>query len=331
MVDIVYNDSSINDIEDNYTISYSNSQTSISATARFWILLFFEIPSIFCSILLLYNLYFDRTLRKVLNNHVMFIILIVGLFSQTIDVSNYLTYLRLGYMWPQTTINCYLWWFIGAAAYNLLGMLMAWTSIERHIIIFHHRWLNTQRKRIFIHYIPLISIVSYACSFYTACIFFGSCQNIIDYPQYWCFGPSFLGIVGLNLFDVLINSILPSVLIVIVDILLVIRFIKQRRRFHPRIQLYKYRRMIIQVLSCSVVYLLFNFPLMIIYLALIFGFPYGSTGEFEIFIYFSSYFIPLLMPFICLGSSKEIWIKMKKMVRIRYTTDRVSPQVLQLN
>ncbi|CAF4096890.1 unnamed protein product [Adineta steineri] len=99
MADIVYNDSSINDIEDNYTTSYSNSQTSVLATSRFWILLFFEIPSISCSIFLLYNLYIDRTLRQVLNNHVIFVILIVKLFSQATHVSNYLTYLCLSYVW----------------------------------------------------------------------------------------------------------------------------------------------------------------------------------------------------------------------------------------
>ncbi|CAF1300445.1 unnamed protein product [Adineta steineri] len=312
MADIVYNDSSVNDIKDNYITLYSNSHPSIAATVRFWILLFLEIPSIFCSIFLLYNLYFDRILRQVLNNHVIFVILIVGLFAQAADASNYLTYLHLGYVWPQTTINCYVWWFIGAASYNLLGMLMAWTSIERHIIIFHHRRLNTQKKRIFIHYIPLISIVLYACIFYIICIFFVSCQNTPDYTQLWCFRPCYLGIFNLNLFDSLINSMLPLMLIVIVNILLVIRFIKQRQRLRPQIQWYKYRRMIIQVLSCSLLYLIFNFPVISMNLALIFGLPYGSTGEFEIFIYFFSFFIPVLMPFICLGSSKEIWIKMKK-------------------
>ncbi|CAF1079934.1 unnamed protein product [Adineta steineri] len=316
MADIVYNDSSINDIEDNYTTSYSYPEASVSATARFWILVFFEIPSIFCSIFLLYNLYFDRTLRQVLNNHVIIVILIVGLFSQATDISNYLTYLRLGYVWPQTVINCYIWWFVGATAYNLLGMLMAWTTIERHIIIFHHQWLNTQKKRICIHYIPLISIISYACIFYIVCVFFVSCDSTPYYTEYWCYGPCYLGIFGLNIYDTFVN---------------VIRVIRQKQRLRQQIQWYKYRRMIIQVVSCSLLYLLFNIPLMSMYLGLIFGLPYGATGEFEIFIYFFAYFIPVLMPFICLGSSKEIWIKMKKMVRIQHIINKVSPQVLQHN
>ncbi|CAF0809739.1 unnamed protein product [Adineta steineri] len=316
MADIVCNDSSINDIEDDCTTSDPNLQTSVSATVRFWILVFLEIPSIFCSILLLYNLYFDRTLRKVLNNHVIIVILIVGLFSQATDISNYLTYLRLGYIWPQTIVNCYVWWFVGATAYSLLGMLMAWTTIERHIIIFHHQWLNTRKKRIFIHYIPLISIILYACIFYIVCVFFVSCDNTPDYTQYWCYGPCYLGVFGPNIFDTFVN---------------VIRVIKQKQRLRQQIHWHKYRRMIIQVLSCSLLYLLFNFPLMSMYLTLIFGVPYGSTGEFEVFVYFFCYFIPVLMPFVCLASSKEIWIKMKKIVTTKRIINRLAPQVLPLN
>ncbi|CAF1255467.1 unnamed protein product [Adineta steineri] len=316
MADIVCNDSSINDIEDDCTTLDSNLQTSISATVRFWILVFLEIPSIFCSILLLYNLYFDRTLRKVLNNHVIIVILIVGLFSQATDISNYLTYVRLGYVWPQTVVNCYIWWFVGATAYSLLGMLMAWTSIERHIIIFHHQWLNTRKKRIFIHYIPLISIILYACIFYIVCVFFVSCDNTPDYTQYWCYGPCYLGVFGPNIFDTFVN---------------VIRVIKQKQRLRQQIHWHKYRRMIIQVLSCSLLYLLFNFPLMSMYLTLIFDVPYGSTGEFEVFVYFFCYFIPVLMPFVCLASSKEIWIKIKKIVTTKRIINKVSPQALQLN
>ncbi|CAF1049282.1 unnamed protein product [Adineta steineri] len=316
MADIVCNDSSINDIEDDCTTLDPNLQTSVSATVRFWILVFLEIPSIFCSILLLYNLYFDRTLRKVLNNHVIIVILIVGLFSQATDISNYLTYVRLGYIWPQTIVNCYIWWFVGATAYSLLGMLMAWTTIERHIIIFHHQWLNTRKKRIFIHYIPLISIILYACIFYIVCVFFVSCDNTPDYTQYWCYGPCYLGVFGPNIFDTFVN---------------VIRVIKQKQRLRQQIHWHKYRRMIIQVLSCSLLYLLFNFPLMSMYLTLIFGVPYGSTGEFEVFVYFFCYFIPVLMPFVCLASSKEIWIKIKKIVTTKRTINRVAPQALQLN
>ncbi len=45
-----------------------------------------------------------------------------------------------------------------------------------------------------------------------------------------------------------------------------------------------------------------------------FGLPFGATGQFELFIYFTSYFMVLWMPFICLGSSKEIWTKMKTLM-----------------
>jgi hypothetical protein len=73
---------------------------ALSSTAQFWILLVFSIPSLICSFVQIYYLCFDRTLRQSLNTHVITVLLIFGIFSQTGDLSNYLTYLRVGYVWP---------------------------------------------------------------------------------------------------------------------------------------------------------------------------------------------------------------------------------------
>jgi hypothetical protein len=94
--------SSINSFTDgignNDTSSNTVSVISLSPTASFWIILGFEMPSILCSLLLLYYLCFDRTRRQALNNHVIIILLILGLFPQTVDITNILTVLRLGYV-----------------------------------------------------------------------------------------------------------------------------------------------------------------------------------------------------------------------------------------
>lgn len=129
----------------------------------------------------------------------------------------------------------------------------------------------------------------------------------------------------LILFDILVNAILPSLLITMFNILLFARVIKQKQRLRQQVQWHKYRRIIIQLVSCSLLFLLFNLPLLSIGLAQVFGLPYGATGQFELFIYFLAYFIVLWMPFVCLGSTPEIWIKMKRIIGMQHITSTVSP------
>lgn len=175
-----------NQFDKNQTDAFTPLVISLPTTARFWILLSLEIPSVACSLIILYHLFFDRALRNALHNHVVAALLIVGLFGKSIDVPLHLTFLRLGYVWPSTSIVCYLWWFAGTAIYNLTGFLMAWASIERHILVFHHHWLSTQKRTIIIHYLPPAILVLYCFLFYSINIFFPSCENTFDYTQNWC-------------------------------------------------------------------------------------------------------------------------------------------------
>jgi hypothetical protein len=152
MADVFLNNSLVNGGQENDTSSDTIPEIALSSTARFWILLIFEIPSLIFCLFQLFYLCFDQALRKSLNNHVFIFILINVFLSEIIDIPNYLTFLRLNYVWPQSPINCYLWWYVTYENYNMIGILIAWTSIERHFYIFHHQWLNTKKNRILIHY-----------------------------------------------------------------------------------------------------------------------------------------------------------------------------------
>ena len=308
------NNSLVNNGQENDTSSNTVFEIVLSSTARFWILLIFEIPSLAFCLFQLYYLCFDQTLRKSLNNHVFILILINVFLSEIIDIPNYLTFLRLNYVWPQSPINCYLWWYVTYGNYNMIGILIAWASIERHFLIFHSQWLNTMKNRLLIHYIPLITIILYTYIFYIVCIFFVPCQVNFDYSSNWCLAPCYIQFSTLGQFDVIFNGIIPCIVIIIANILLFIRIIKQKHRLRQEVQWHKYKRMIIQLISCSLLFLIFQIPSMGLLLAQKFGLPFGATGQFELFIYFTSCFMVLWMPFICLGSSKEIWTKMKTLM-----------------
>jgi hypothetical protein len=319
MAGVSLNNSLVND-----TSSDTTSEILLSSTVRFWILLIFEIPSLIICLFQLYYLCFDQALRKSLNNHV----LINVFLSESIDIPNYLTFLRLNHVWPQSPINCYLWWYVTYGNYNMIGIFIAWASIERHFFIFHHQWLSTKKNRILIHYLPLITLILYTFIFYIVCIFSVPCQANFDYNSNWCGSPCYVQFDALGRFDMLFNAIMPCVVICIANILLFIGVIKQKQRLRQEVQWHKYKRMIIQMASCSLLFLIFQVPSMSLLLAQKFSLPTGASDQFELFIYFSSYFTILWMPFICLGSSKEIWAKLKT-IMIPPQLNRIIPRIPQ--
>ena len=68
------------------TFTNNTSSTATSAlipnAAKFWSYLSFLIPAIVCSLFVLYHLFFDRALRRALNNHAVAVVLILGLICQ---------------------------------------------------------------------------------------------------------------------------------------------------------------------------------------------------------------------------------------------------------
>ncbi|CAF2946092.1 unnamed protein product [Rotaria sp. Silwood2] len=205
---------------------------------------------------------------------------------------------------------------------------MVWATIERHILVFHNHWINTQTKRFLIHYLPLIIVTLYCFGFYTIVIFFPSCENEFDYTQNWCDYPCYSNDNNLLMYENLFHFLLPIPLIVIINILLIIRIAKQKQRLHQSMHWSKYRKMILQIISCSAVYLLFDLPMLSLLVAHNFGLPYEATGQVELFFYFLAYFINIFMPFVFLGLLPEIWIKIQR--KIPCFTIRVRPENITL-
>ena len=75
---------------------------------------------------------------------------------------------------------------IAFGCYNTCAILVAWASIERHILIFYYRWLGTRINHIFIHYLPLVAILSYTTIFYMKAILFPNCGNRFNYNLALC-------------------------------------------------------------------------------------------------------------------------------------------------
>ncbi|CAF3425032.1 unnamed protein product [Rotaria sp. Silwood2] len=154
------------------------SEIAIPRVARFWIILLVYIPSVICSLFILYNFIVQRTLRQALHNHVIALLLFVNFIAQLTNIPGTLNYYRLGYVWPPKFLFCLTWIFINEAFYILTTILFAWATIERHILIFHDKLLSTKYKFIFFHYLPVVIVFLYCICYNTIVIIFSPCENI---------------------------------------------------------------------------------------------------------------------------------------------------------
>jgi hypothetical protein len=130
-----------------------------------------------------------------------------------------------------------------------------------------------------------------------------SCEHSsIDYNLPWChYSPCYYSIQWLHLWDVVGNRLLPSLLIAIFSIALLCRVIWHRHyRMQRPMEWRKLRKMTIQLVSVSAVYLIFGFPLFIVQACKLSHVKLNPQIEF--WLYFLSFFTVLSLPFVCLVS-----------------------------
>ena len=298
----------------NETFEYIYPVFSLPETVRFWLLLVFEIPSLCCSLLILAHLLVDRWSRKSLHNHVIIALLIVGLFSQLIDVPFYLNFVRTHYVSPASSLTCFLWWFAATGISNITNLLMAWASIERHILVFHDRWLMSKGGRFLIHYLPLITILLYGFIYYIVILSVYQCENLTAFDQDWCSYPCFYNDGQLAMYDTIANSIVPTPIIVFFCCFLLFRVIHRKRVHRQRFRWRKYRVMVIQLFSISAMFLFFNLPMTILLLADLLGLSLTNIDQLMFYTYFLYHYVSLLMPFVCLLSLPEVRKKIRQRI-----------------
>lgn len=129
-----------------------DSDPIISKGTQFLSYLIPLVPSILCSLFVLYHYLFDRTQRNALNNHVFLVIIIIGLIYQTVLLPCILFQYRLDYIWVRSPGFCALWSFMQIGLFNTQTIFFAWASLERHILIFNDRLMRQKRGRILFHY-----------------------------------------------------------------------------------------------------------------------------------------------------------------------------------
>jgi hypothetical protein len=299
----------------------------------FWLYLIFVIPSILCGIFNLYHLLVDRTLRQALNNHVIIVILFLGLFFNLTDTIYSMHYYRTGYALSATRSFCFMWVYLDYTTTVSILILVAWASVERHILIFHQNWVATPIKCVLIHYVPLIIFSVYPFIYYTIIFFVLPCDLPLDFTQRSC------GLVNcdypteaIGQWDNIGNNLVPVCIIVIFSVALLVRVWRSKYRVHQRFQWRKYRKMAVQLLLITALYFIIYFPIAILVTIYIAGVLFNGWSDFLFDGYYLCYFTILLTPFVCTASLPELGTKFQNMTRIcRRNRRTIGPEVFAVH
>ncbi|CAF3784076.1 unnamed protein product [Adineta steineri] len=287
---------------------FTLSETILTRNSKFGILLILEPPSLLCNFIFVFYLIIDHNLRVAIHHHVILALLIVSLLTNLIEIPRILHYLRIGIVTPQTTMSCLMWQWCDYLLYGQANVLMLWASFERHILVFHSRFVSTTRGRLFIHYLPLFLIIIYLILFYTIVILIYPCKRNFDFELPLCGQPCFTDYSILSLYDLFIHSWLPTFFIAILSVSLVVRVINRKRTLLQQdIPWRKHRRMILQLLSISCLYLICMGPYTLIQVIdLLVGLPDGAEYIKNVYFFYVYWLLTLLLPYTCIGCLPEV-------------------------
>ena len=315
---------SANNITDDETSAgYMPVEISIPRQVRFWLFLTSDIISISCSLFVLYHLLFERVLRRTLHNHSIIVLLCIGLIYQLVDIPWILYFYHYNIPVVATPTFCRFWIFIDFGLYTMTGILVAWISIERHILIFHNQWVSTRKKRILYHYIPTIALILYCFIYYTVVIFFPSCESTFDYTLVNCGSfPCFFTIPMLATWELAVHGIVPTLIIAFFSLTLLLRVLWQKHRLHQVIQWRKHRKMTVQLLSITSLFLIFYVPSMFMVLAQLCNISLDVTVDFQLMVVFFSYYSIFLLPIVCAGTLPDLKNKIKNKFKWMQRQDR---------
>ncbi|CAF1540116.1 unnamed protein product [Adineta steineri] len=306
-------------------ISLYDDDTRQFYLIQFWVFLLLIIPSISASLFALYHFLHDKNLRKPFHNYVIIILLIINLFYECTDICIYIHYFRCFESFSSTLSFRLFWGYIDWGVYALELILYAWTTIERHILIFHDQLITTRNKRFFIHYFPPIIIFIYCLLYYTIIFFASQCKDDIDDIT----GPSLFHCAYENntlyMYEIIVNAILPTFIVVGSSIVLLLRVVWQKYHTHRQMHWRQYRKMTFQVLIISCLYLILPFPSMFIIFLQLCGVSNDVGAEFLSRMTYASYYTLLLFPIFSIGSLPELRKKFIKMIQFRQPPRTIHP------
>jgi hypothetical protein len=301
----------------------------ISNSVRVWLFLVPLIPSILVTIFVLYHLLVSRAHRRALNNHAIILLLSCGLIEELTDAAWYIHFYRTGTVLSSTRAFCLAWVLFGSIMFVSISILMAWASIERHILIFYPNWLATKQKRFYFHYLPLAISILWPTIFYFVMLIILSCDIPFNYKRRLCNRYSCVtGISWVSLLDSIAHYILPAFITVIFSLALLARVLYSKYRIRGRINWRNYKKLAGQLLPISALYMLLQLPPMILYAAYSGGLPQSIANSYYSDALFFNYWVVLFTPFASTMSLSKLGTKCRNLFLFCRRKRAVGPEIL---
>lgn len=262
-------------------------------------------PSLLCSLYIMICLIYEPRLR-LRANHGMLAIIVINFLELICDlVPISLPYLYTGHV---RSMSICLYWVTGT--YTLQGIaawLMAWASIDRYLLIFFHRLRSTFLR----HDLPLVIIHVFIVSWYIIITLTHPCsENWFDGTAFLCGGPCFNSDPASATADWVFIVLLPALVVVVFNLFLVVSVLFQKYRRRPGFQRRSFswrqnRKLLVQLLAISFVFLITQIPLVILALVQLFGPPDFLIDISHIWLYYSPYMIYIVTPFAYVATTKQ--------------------------
>jgi len=240
----------------------TNNQYLLHHHTKFFLLLLLQIPLIILYLIIFAFFITNHTLLSKYHNQALFILFIVNFIQLSFDLPMSIHFYYVNHVSPSTETYCKWWMFFELTLDTINKLLVAIISIQRHILIFQPNILCINLKRYLLYYLPLLLCVFYPIIFYMATIVFYSCDDNTtqwDLKENMCRTTCYLTndkTTILVMFDSIVNTDLPIIIIILANLMLVIRVIRHKHRKQRRaISRSKQRRMTLQLLSISSLHL----------------------------------------------------------------------------
>ncbi|CAF1189743.1 unnamed protein product [Adineta ricciae] len=301
---------------------------AIPYIVRFWMFLISNICSILCAVFVLYHCLGDSTLRHGLHYHISIVMLIICLIYDFTDVPFQMYLFLYRVVWIQTPTFCLTWKILDAALYTSTAKLIGWASVERHILIFHENWIATRRRRFFIHYTPIILIVTYGVVLYSIITPINYCKRPFYYFMAMCgYYSCVYDSATFTLYEYATGGLLCSVLIGFGGSSLILRVVLQKRRLRRHINWRKHRKMAIQLLSITALFYIFYLPPVLVGTARRVGFSSSAASTYSTYASFFTNYIVFLFPFACLNTLPNLRTRVRNMFEylLRRKIGRIIP------
>ena len=271
--------------------------------AKFGILLGLQCLSFPCFVYIFYHYVSRRNhFRRAIHYDVIFVLLFVSFLFVTTSLPLTEIYLFSSYVYPPNDIFCSLW-ICFHYSLNIINLfLMAFASIERHLLIFHSQFLQNSRRKFFFHTCPILFCLIYPSMFYIAAIFLYPCQNTYDYTQLLCTWPCYFWNRTWAYVDLFFNNYAPLFAIPVFCSVLYFRVFLQRRAMRQQaVKWSRDRKLIIQLWLISTLYLGMWMPLQMAGLInLFFDSDFLVQAQID-YMYLFPYVVHLVYPFIVLS------------------------------